>query len=932
MSKKYYLYAAIAAVLVLLFSVSHALAALYVDWLWFKSLNYQEVFLTALFSEITLKIVTGILFFVFLFVNLAFTQRFILQKVEELKNRLRAAVFEEKVIDMQQPIDQIEQWVKLITKRSLTAVFLLLSIALAFITSSAFSGDWIIVQKFLNSTLFNVADPIFQKDISFYVFELPFYKFLLSFAIWTIVVTALILGLVYVMAEMLSSGGRFGLFKSTQARLHVSVLAGLFFVFKAIGFYLNRYDLLFSDEGVIYGAGFTDVNIRMLALKVLAVLSFITAVVIIVNVFMKKFNFVVYSTVGLIVTAVILNGIVPSLVERFIVLPNQFNKEEPYIAHNIKYTRKAYDLEKIETHSFPAKQMLSVEDIQRNGATINNIRLWDTRPLKQTYSQLQEMRLYYEFVDIDIDRYIIDGELRQVMLAARELNQEKLPAQAQTWVNQRLIYTHGYGITMSPVNEATAVGLPKFFKKDIPPKGVDDIVIKRPEIYFGERTDQYVIVNTKTKEFNYPLGDQNVFTTYKADSGINIGNFLNRAIISYVLSDYKIMFSGDITPESQILMHRNIRERVPKIAPFLLYDGDPYIVVNNDGKLYWIWAAYTVTDMFPYSEPFYRDLNYIRNSVKVVIDAYTGKVDFYIVDENDPLIKTYSKIFPDMFKKLDDMPEGLRSHIRYPKDLFKVQAQMYASYHMENTHIFYNKEDKWEIATEIVGGEEVKMDPYYTIIKLPGWEKPEFVLILPFTPTDRKNMIAWLAARSDGENYGRLLLYEFPKHKLIYGPMQIEARINQDGDISQQLTLWDQRGSSVIRGNLFVIPIEDSILYVEPLFLQAEKGKMPELRRVIVAHGDKIVMEPTLEQALQRLFGQQIIAPDEEERLEAEPIMEISDLIKRAVELYDESYKKLQQGNWAEYGRLQEQLREILGQLEESLGKQKDSDEGVAVI
>jgi len=921
--KKYSVYI-IVAVLLLLFTITQSLADLYLDWLWFDSLQYQTVFFTVLFSEIVLQVLIGVLFFVFLLINLFFVKCFVLQKIEEIKEKMRRmTVFDDRVIGIQKSETQVEQWIKFINNRFLTIVSILVSAALAFITSSAFSGDWIIVQKFLNPTSFNLADPIFNKDISFYVFELPFYKFILGFITWTIMLTALISGAVYIMLEMVSGDSKFGLFKSAQARIHVSILAGLFFLFQAAGFYLNQYDLLFSSEGVIFGAGYTDVNISILTLKVLAILSLVTTVVTLANVFIRRFNLVIYSVVGLIVTAIILNGIVPSLVERFVVLPNQFNREEPYIAHNIEYTRKAYDLDKIEPHSFPAKQILNIKDIQRNRATINNIRLWDTRPLKQTYSQLQEMRLYYEFVDIDVDRYMIDNEIRQVMLAARELNQDKLPTQAQTWINQRLVYTHGYGIAMSPVNEATSVGLPKFFIKDIPPQGVDNIPIEHPEIYFGERTDQYIIVNTKTKEFNYPLGDQNVFTTYKADSGINLGNFLNRAAISYVLSDYKIMFSSDIMSDSQVLMYRNIKDRVPKIAPFLIYDKDPYIVVS-DSKLYWIWDAYTVTNMFPYSEPFNRNLNYIRNSVKVIVDAYTGDVDFYIADANDPLIKTYSKIFPDMFKYLDNMPEGLRSHVRYPIDLFNIQAQMYSNYHMEDTQIFYNKEDRWEIATEIVAGEEIKMEPYYTIIKLPDWERPEFVQILPFTPTNKKNMVAWLAGRSDAENYGRLLLYEFPKQELVYGPMQIEARINQDGNISQQLTLWDQRGSSVIRGNLLVIPVEDAILYVEPLFLQAEQSKMPELRRVIVAHGDKIVMEPTLEQALQRLFGEHTTAQEDRETL-----TDISDLIKRAVELYDQSYEKLEQRNWAEYGRLQENLKEILTQLESSFTSEQQDLETI---
>ncbi len=902
-------------ILIIIFAALFWAAGLYTDWLWFGSLNYQSVFLKILTTKISLSFATGFIFFIFIFLNLLLTRRSLLAGIEYFKKRRQ--VFDENVIVIQ---PQGYEWLERITKRSLGVLFLISAIVLALMTSGSFNNDWITFQKFLNSVPFDIKDPIFNNDIGFYVFKLPFYQFVLSFLMWTTLLTILAVAFVYFIAETLHNNGRIELLKSAQSRFHLSALAAFLFILKGIDFYLDRYMLLYSPQGIVYGPGYTDVHATLLALKVLAVLSILTAVIILINIYMRRFNIVVYSIVALTAAGIILNGVYPYIVERFIVQPNQFNREEQYIANNIKYTRQAYNLDKIEVATFPSGKTLDVKDIQENRETIDNIRLWDWQPFRQTYTQLQEMRLYYEFSDIDIDRYTINGEYRQVMLAPRELNQSQLPSQAQTWVNQRLIYTHGYGVAMSPVNEVTSEGLPKFFIKDIPPKTLVDIPIDRPEIYFGEATNNYVIVDTKTKEFDYPSGSKNVYTTYEADSGIKLETFLHRLLFAFALSDYKLLFTSDITNDSKVLMYRNIRERVPKIAPFLTYDKDPYIVIS-DGRLKWMWDAYTTTNMYPYSEPYQGDLNYIRNAVKVVVDAYTGAVDFYIADPDDPIIKSYNEIFPGMFKPLSQMPEDLQKHIRYPIDLFNVQAQMYTNYHMTNTQVFYNKEDRWELPTEVFGGEEVNLEPYYTIIKLPGSDTTEFVQILPFKPTNKQNMIAWMAGRSDGENYGKLLVYEFPKQELVYGPMQIEARIDQDAAISQQLTLWSSRGTSVIRGNLLVIPIRDSILYVEPLYLKAEQSSMPELRRVIVAHGESVVMEPTLEQALQRIFGQNTEAqpqtptggsdvPNEqpEER-------SIADLAKEAQQIYNQAQESLKNGDWTGYGEAQSQLQKILEQL-----------------
>ncbi|MEW6276451.1 MAG: UPF0182 family protein, partial [Bacillota bacterium] len=673
-------------------------------------------------------------------------------------------------------------------------------------------------------------------------------------------------------------------------------------------------------QGVVYGPGYTDVHANLLAYKIMFILALLVGVVIIVNAFLKRFRLVLYAIGFMVAASIILNGVYPALMQKLIVLPNEMEREKPYIENSIKMTRLAYDLEKVEKKDFPAGRTITAQDIQENQDTIKNIRLWDYRPLQQTYSQLQEMRTYYEFKDIDVDRYVIDGRYRQVMLAARELNIDSLPEQARTWVNRHLKYTHGYGIAVSPVNEVTGEGLPQFFIKDIPPASRTNLKVERPEIYFGELTSNYIIVNTRSQEFDYPVGDENAWCTYQGKNGVPVNSLFRRLLFALTFGDYKLLLSGDITNESQVLYYRNIKDRVLKIAPFLLYDRDPYIVLSG-GKLYWIWDAYTVSDMFPYAEPFQGRLNYIRNAVKVVIDAYTGEMAFYAAEPDEPVLKTYQKIFPGLFVPMAEMPADLKSHIRYPEDLFMVQAKKYTVYHMEDYRVFYNKEDKWNLPTELFGPKEEPMQPYYTIVKLPGEEKPEFIQIMPFTPQNKKNMIAWLAGRSDGENYGKLLVYEFPKQELVYGPMQIEARINQDTFISQQISLWDQRGSQVIRGNLLVVPIKDALIYVEPLYLQAEQSKMPELRRVIVAHGDKVVMEPTLDLAIQKIFGKgEVIPPTQEPSPGAEQTREaapktIAQLAGEANRLYDEAQNKLKQGDWAGYGNALQRLKETLEQL-----------------
>jgi uncharacterized membrane protein (UPF0182 family) len=554
------------------------------------------------------------------------------------------------------------------------------------------------------------------------------------------------------------------------------------------------------------------------------------------------------------VSVAILAGVAyPGLIQRYQVSPNEIVKEKPYIDFNIRYTRLAYGLDNIEEREFPAEETLTLQDLRKNEATLKNIRLWDTQPLLATYSQLQEIRTYYKFTDIDIDRYLINGEYRQVTLSPRELSAKDLPS--RIWINERLTYTHGYGAVVSPVNRVTREGLPEFWVKDIPPAASTDLRISRPQLYFSELATDYVFVKTQAKEFDYPAGDQNVYTTYEGQGGIPLGSFWRKTLFAARLGDLKLLLSNDLTPGSRVLLYRNIRERVQRIAPFFRYDDDPYMVISTAGRIVWLLDGYTVSDRFPYSAPTRGLGNYVRNAVKVTVDAYDGTVHFYVADPADPLIRTTARIFPGLLQPLDAMPADLRAHIRYPEGLFRVQAGMYAVYHMRDTQVFYNKEDLWSIPVRHGAGPDRPMEPYYLILRLPGEPKEEFVLLIPFNPSKKDNLSAWLAARSDPPHYGKLVVYNFPKQKLIYGPRQIEARIDQDSFISQQLSLWNQRGSQVIRGNLLVIPIERSLVYVEPLYIAAEKGQLPELKRVIVGFGDRIAMAETLEDAMARVFG-----------------------------------------------------------------------------
>ena len=616
-------------------------------------------------------------------------------------------------------------------------------------------------------------------------------------------------------------------------------------------------------------------------------------------------------------------GVYPALLQRFRVTPNELAAERPFIGHNIRMTRQAYGLDRIVEREFPADEALDARALERNAATVKNIRLWDYRPLLRTFAQLQEIRTYYKFVDVDNDRYVVNGEYRQLMLSPRELSYQHL--QSRIWINEHLTFTHGYGAVVGPVNRITAEGLPEFLVKDIPPQSTSGFPkITRPQIYYGEVSNEYVLVKTKSQELDYPSGDQNVYTTYSGVGGIPLSSFFRKVAFAMRFGEIKILLSNDLTDQSRIMIYRTVTQRVRQIAPFFRFDRDPYMVVDDDGRLIWMLDGYTTTDRYPYSEPVPGMGNYIRNSVKVTIDAYDGSVTFYRADDTDPIVRAYGGAFPGLLKPLDKMPETLRRHIRYPEDFFAIQARKYATYHMLDPQVFYNKEDLWAVPRRAIEGRDRDMEPYFTIMRLPGEQKEEFILLTLFNPARRDNMIAWMAARSDPPNYGRLIVFNFPKQKLVYGPRQIDARIDQDPIISQQLSLWNQRGSTVIRGSLLAIPIEQSFIYVQPLYLAAEQGALPELRRVTVVYGNQIAMEPTLEQSLSRIFGGRPTATSaatpstSSTEGSAEGAASARQLGQRAWEIWSRAQDALRRGDWATYGAEQKRLEETLRALTQS--------------
>jgi len=903
-----YLFSIIFVVFIALLIAIFAGANFFTEWAWFNQLGYLKAFLLMFFSNFGLRVLIGVIFAVFVYINLSFTKKLFYKyfKKEKVDSENVETLFKEEG----------QGFLNWLDKRKLNWLYIIISLVLGFLFSSVSSELWKIVLKYFNQTPFGTTDPIFGRDIAFYVFSLPFYSFIKEMGMVLIVLTIIVVGVIYFIASGISSFSEVKVKLSNRAKGHITILLSAFLLLKAWDYRLAMYELLYSSRGVAFGASYTDINANLLGLRILFVIAIAVALGLLVSLFRKNYKLLAWGLGIWIVTSLIFGGIYPGFVQRFQVEPNEINRERPYINHNIQMTLDAYDLNDIQTTDFEVEDGLTYEDLQENDEIVKNIRLWDHRPLLTTYNQIQTLRQYYDFQNIDVDRYNIGGDYRQVMLGAREMNQDLLSGQAQTWINKKLKYTHGYGVTMSPVNMVTSEGLPEFFMSDIPTQVNVDIPLENAAIYYGEKTDEYVIANTDSTEFHYPQGDDNVYINYDGTGGVLAGSFIKKAVFALRFNELKFLLNDDINPDSRVMYHRNIKERVRRVAPFLQYDGDPYLVVS-DGRLFWIQDAYTTTDRYPYSQPVRGVGNYIRNSIKVVIDAYNGTMNYYVVDDEDPIAKTYQKIFPDVFLDGEEMPEDIRDHIRYPKDLFSIQTQVYATYHMQDPVVFYNKEDLWNIPTENYAGSSIQMEPYYITSKLPGNDKLEFILMLPFTPANRNNMISWIAGRSDGENYGELLEYQFPKDTLVFGPNQIESRIDQDSEISQRLSLWSQRGSNVIRGNLIVYPIERSILYVEPIYLQAESGEIPELKRIVVSYGGEIVMDETLDGALAKIFGEKPQEEVPEEVPQSQQMLpeDMQGLAQRAYEIFQEAQQAQQEGNWSEYGNLLEELNNVLNEL-----------------
>ena len=929
------------------------------DFMWFKEMGYTDVFFKQLVTQLTVGVPTFAVVTVLVQVYLT-----------HLKKTYFAKIASSEETNL----------------KGLKKTTIILSVVFgAIATFMAVSQLWFEILKFANSTDFDLADPLFNFDISFYIFRLEFLKEMNEILIGVIIGFVALTIIYYIIlmtvrtpdvfkeeapqAEAAAGAGderhtagtnpfgggnnngangsepfskfaeAFGgkMFQQKQAKPKrqfddnnfkqllkiasgkISLLGFIFFIMLGINFFLRQFDLLHAHTGAVYGAGFTDVNVTLWMLRILCVLSVLAAILFVVQMRKKNYKKLLSVPVLMIVVGLVGSG-AGYLIQNLVVSPDEINKESAYLARNIEFTQYAYQLDDVDVKAFAADNTLTYKDINDNTETINNIRINDFDPAQQFYNQTQSIRQYYTFNDVDVDRYMINGKYTQTFLTAREIDESKRGN--DSWLNTHLKYTHGYGVALSRVDKVTASGQPDVLIGNIPPEStVEEIQIERPEIYFGELSNDYIIVGTDEKEFDYPDGESNKYTTYEGDAGIKM-NFFNRILFSIREGSIKMFTSSNIDSNSKIIINRNVMERVRTIMPYLNYENDPYMV-TVDGKLYWMIDAYTSSSYYPYSEPYGEEnINYIRNSVKVVVDAYNGDVDFYIVDSEDPIATTFAKIYPTLFKSFDQMPEGLKAHIRYPNYLFQIQASVYGKYHMEDVNVFYQKEDVWDIASEIYGMEKQQMQPNYYIAKLPGEEKAEFFNSLPFTPKSKQNMTALMVARNDGDNYGQLVLYQFPKSRTIYGPEQIEAQIDQNTEISKEFALWNSSGTKYRRGNMFIIPINTSVLYVEPVYLEAQNSSIPEVKRIIMAYNDEIAYEETLAECLVSLFGdgaeEGVNEAGTGESLNGEQTseeMSQAELIAAAAAAYENAVEAQKKGDWASYGKYMDELEKYLNKL-----------------
>jgi uncharacterized membrane protein (UPF0182 family) len=880
-----------------------------VDWAWFSAIGYLVVFRTVLAAKVLLFLAVFALSATLLWANGWLASRFAKQGRTGRSLDLVWAV-------VQRQMSPVPPGLPDLVRPRLPLIIAGAAVILAALLAVGEMTNWDVLLRFVYQVPYGQSDPVYGKDIGFYLFSLPAYVACKNWMLLTVVLSALVAGAVYwVCGDISFDGSPWSI--SRIAIAHGSALLGVFFAVKAWSYGLDRFLLLYGDNGVVVGASYTDIHVSLPVLWLLMGLAIIAALAALANLWIRTYTLPIAGIVLVFGSSLVLAEIFPALFERLYVKPNELELQTPYIQRNITLTRQAYNLHQIASRPFSGEQNLTSKSLQANQATIDNIRLWDEQPLMDTYAQLQEIRTYYKFRDVDVDRYWLNDAYLQVMVSARELKSALLPPGAQTWVNRHVLFTHGNGVIMSPVTRKSAEGMPIFYLQDIPPIATGGPPIREPRIYYGELTDTYVIVKGSVPEFDYPKGKENAYATYGGLGGVALNGLSRRALFAWYFNDPNLLISRYLTDDSRIMFRRTIRDRVQTIAPFLRLDRNPYVAIS-DGRIFWMQDAYTTSTYFPYAFSYVpslpdQEFNYIRNAVKIVVDAYNGSVDFYLVDPSDPIAAAYHRIFPGLFKPFAAMPEELQRHIRYPEDLFSAQAHVYGAYHMETPEVFYNREDLWQFPRQPAAGKIATMAPYYMIMRLPGEPQAENILMLPMVPSQRENMIAWLAARCDPPHYGELIVYEFPKDKLFYGPFQIEARINQNTAISQQLSLWNQLGSRVIRGILHVIPIENSILYVSPLYLRAETGQIPELKRVIAAYGDQVVMEETLAGALAALFGEPTMAPPLAGAAARPALSEPDpDRARDALGHYNRALERLRAGDWAGFGSELDQLRLIL--------------------
>ena len=887
-------------VVVLVLIVFPAMMRLSADLFWFQEIGFQRVFMTELLTKALLFIIVSTVAYALLAINLRFARR----------GGTPVNVFSGQVPESLTEL--IEKLPRLTTPAA--AVFALL----AGISASA---AWMTVLQFLNGAPFGVADPVFNRDIGFYTFVMPALGMVLGLLSTLTVLAALLSGFVYlVRGEIRPPNPRISL--SPRASAHLGVLVIAFLALAAARIWIVQIpELVYSTTGPFTGASYADMNAQRPGLHLAAITALLGAAFVGLGIVRRRvLPAVPIALIAYFVVGFIGRSVYPSAIQRLVVAPTELGRERPYIQNHIAATRVAWGIDSVVTRDLPGDVALSLADIRANGPTIENVRLWEREPLLQTFGQLQEIRTYYDFVSVDDDRYVVDGRYRQVLLSARELNTGALPT--RSFINDHLTFTHGMGITLAPVNQVTVEGLPVLFVKDLPPVTTGDLAVKRPQIYYGELTNEFAIVGTRLPEFDYPSGEQNIMAAYEGRGGVPL-TFWRRATLSWHFGSLKMLLSGDISSSSRILYNRNITERASRALPFVRIDSDPYLVLTNAGDLVWIIDAYTSTTRYPYAARLSDGTTYMRNSVKITIDAYHGTVTAYIADPNDPLIKTQARIFPGILQPLSAMPEDLRRHLRYSEDLYRAQASLYATYHMIEPEAFYHREDQWQIPAADQARERSTF-MRHIIMRLPDESTPEYIFMSPFTPRQKDNLAAWMVARSDGVNYGKLLVYRFPKQSLVFGPRQIMNRINQDTEIARQITLWDQRGSEVIRGELLVIPIEHSLLYVQPIYLRAEGGQIPELKRVVVAHQNQVVMAETLEQGLGLLFGSgagrpAVAVADSATTTTTPSATGVSATVLRQLQdAYDRAIAAQRAGNWAQYGEEMNRLGDLIRRLTRS--------------